>query len=111
MPGRHHTPAFVVPGPASSRREAARVVLPRVAAVALLVAAVGAIAGFAGYTGGRRSVDRDALRSQAYEAGRAAGVHSSGAHADASSGRLGAGGGVAARPRTAVRRVASRAEV
>src|SRR4051794_6904461 len=74
MPGRQEISAVAVTAPAvvSGRSQTARVLLPRIAAVAVLVAAVGVIAALAGYARGRGSVDQDALRAQAYAAGRTA---------------------------------------
>ena len=85
MPGRHlDTQVLAIPETrvALPRPRSARVLLPRIVALALLVAAVGAIAGLSGYTRGRASIDQDAVRAQAYAAGHAVGMQD-GRRADA----------------------------
>jgi hypothetical protein len=53
----------------------ARVLVPRLVALTLLVAAVAVIAALGGYAHGRGSVDEDALQAKAYAAGQLAGAH------------------------------------
>jgi hypothetical protein len=77
MPGRQQSGLGVVAGlpPAPTSRASARVVVPRLVALALLVGIVAAIAALGGYAAGRGSVDQDALQAKAYAQGQLAGEH------------------------------------
>jgi hypothetical protein len=78
MPGRQQSSLGVVAAvpPATPARAGARVVVPRLLALALLIGIVAVIAALGGYAAGKGSVDQDALQAKAYAQGQLAGEHS-----------------------------------